>query len=107
MIFLRRCTSFIHTLESLPVNTTSSIYLDHNGVHYEPILEVDNSESTDTKCLFLKFSISITMQPTFIRTFRYSNITTSPIPISICINQPQLSELLLIQAVLFGTNEFG
>ena len=31
----------IDTVESPPVNIAGSIYINHNGVHYEPILRVD------------------------------------------------------------------
>ena len=50
MILSGRGASLMDAIQS-PVNTAGSIYLNHNVVHYEPILRVDKA-----KCY--KFSIS-------------------------------------------------
>ena len=41
MIFSGRGAKLLETLESPPGNNAGSIYINHNGVHYEPILRVD------------------------------------------------------------------
>ena len=38
MIFSGRGSSLMYAIQS-PVNTAGSIYLNHNEVHYEPILK--------------------------------------------------------------------
>ena len=40
MVFSVMGAKFIEALESPPVNNAGSIYLNHNGAHYEPILNV-------------------------------------------------------------------
>ena len=45
MMFSGRGAKLIDALDSPPVNTAGSIYLNHNGVHYEPILEVGVSKT--------------------------------------------------------------
>ena len=41
MVFSGRGAKLLETLESPPGNNAGSIYINHNGVHYEPILRVD------------------------------------------------------------------
>ena len=41
MVLSGRGAKLIDTLESPPVNIAGFIYINHNGVHYEPILRVD------------------------------------------------------------------
>ena len=41
MVFSGRGAKLIDTVESLPVNIAGSIYINHNGVHYEAILRVE------------------------------------------------------------------
>ena len=41
MVFSGRGAKLLETLESPPGNDAGSIYINHNGVHYEPILRVD------------------------------------------------------------------
>ena len=44
MIFSGRGSKLIDALELTPANDTGSIYLNHNGQHYEPVLQVDLKE---------------------------------------------------------------
>ena len=45
MLFSGKGAKLIDALESPPVNASGSIYLNHNGVHYEPILGIAGATS--------------------------------------------------------------